>query len=190
MVDLALHRPLDGFQTTLELGLAAGPMFARSSLRAGEAALTRAAEALGFDLPQTACRSASRGDRHALWLGPDEWLLLCAQDDGLWEALAAALSGEPHSLVDVSSRQTALIVSGPQAVDLISAGCPLDLGLIAFPIGMCTRTLFGKAEIVLWRTGEAQFHIEVWRSFARYVWEGLRATHSAPAGADPSRERS
>jgi sarcosine oxidase subunit gamma len=60
------------------------------------------------------------------------------------------------------------------------------LGLIAFPIGMCTRTLFGKAEIVLWRTGEAQFHIEVWRSFAGYVWGGLRATHSAPAGADPS----
>jgi sarcosine oxidase subunit gamma len=46
----------------------------------------------------------------------------------------------------------------------------LDLGLSAFPIGMCTRTLFGKAEIVLWRTGEAQFHIEVWRSFAGYVW--------------------
>ena len=39
----------------------------------------------------------------------------------------------------------------------------------AFPVGMCTRTLFGKAEIVLWRTAPRPFRIEVWRSFAPYV---------------------
>jgi sarcosine oxidase subunit gamma len=38
---------------------------------------------------------------------------------------------------------------------------------------MCTRTLFGKAEIVLWRTAPDAFHIEVWRSFARYVLDCL-----------------
>jgi sarcosine oxidase subunit gamma len=175
MVDLIAHRPLEGFQASPELGLSAGPAFARYNLRAGGAVLPHVAAPLGFALPQTACRSASLGDRHALWLGPDEWLLLCAPDDALGEDLAAALSGSPHSLVEVSCRQTALIVSGPRAVDLISAGCPLDLDLSAFPIGMCTRTLFGKAEIGLWRTAEAQFHIEVWRSFAGYVCGVLEA---------------
>jgi sarcosine oxidase subunit gamma len=34
---------------------------------------------------------------------------------------------------------------------------------------MCTRTVFGKAEIVLWRSGEQVFRLEVWRSFSRYV---------------------
>jgi sarcosine oxidase subunit gamma len=34
---------------------------------------------------------------------------------------------------------------------------------------MCTRTVFAKADIVLWRTGEQTFHVEVWRSFAGYV---------------------
>jgi sarcosine oxidase subunit gamma len=29
--------------------------------------------------------------------------------------------------------------------------------------------VFAKAEIVLWRTGEEMFQIEVWRSFAAYV---------------------
>jgi len=38
---------------------------------------------------------------------------------------------------------------------------------------MCTRTVFAKAEIVLWRTQPEQFHLEVWRSFAPYVWELL-----------------
>ena len=36
-------------------------------------------------------------------------------------------------------------------------------------MGMCTRTLLAKAEIVLWRTGEEEFRIEVARSFAPYV---------------------
>jgi len=175
MADRAQHRPLDGVQASPELGLASGPAFARYSLRLGEAGRTQVDTALGFALPQTACSSASRDARHALWLGPDEWLLLCAPDEPMDEDLAAALAGHPHSLVEVSCRQTALIVSGAQATDLISAGCPLDLGLSAFPIGMCTRTLFGKAEIVLWRTGEAQFHIEVWRSFVGYVWSFLQA---------------
>jgi sarcosine oxidase subunit gamma len=34
---------------------------------------------------------------------------------------------------------------------------------------MCTRTILGKADIVLWRTGAESFHVEVWRSFADYV---------------------
>jgi sarcosine oxidase subunit gamma len=34
---------------------------------------------------------------------------------------------------------------------------------------MCTRTVFEKAEIVLWRTETFVFRIEVWRSFVPYV---------------------
>jgi sarcosine oxidase subunit gamma len=43
----------------------------------------------------------------------------------------------------------------------------LDLG--EFPVGMCTRTVLAKADIVLWRTGDDAFHLEVWRSFSGYV---------------------
>ena len=38
---------------------------------------------------------------------------------------------------------------------------------------MCTRTLFGKAEIMLWRIDAEVFRIEVARSSARYVWDLL-----------------
>ena len=61
------------------------------------------------------------------------------------------------------------LVSGPDAAAVLNAGCPLPLGLAAFPGGKCTRTLFGKAEIVLWRKEETAFRIEVWRSFAAYL---------------------
>jgi sarcosine oxidase subunit gamma len=45
---------------------------------------------------------------------------------------------------------------------------------------MCTRTVFAKAEIVLWRTSAEVFHLEVWRSFATYVVELLREIDREP----------
>ena len=72
-------------------------------------------------------------------------------------------------MVDVGHRQAGLVLEGPGAMDALAAGCPLDLHPTAFPVGMCTRTVFGKAEIVLWRQDMDRFHVEVWRSFAAYV---------------------
>src|ERR1039457_130132 len=74
-----------------------------------------------------------------------------------------------HSLVDVSHRQTGLEMSGPRAADILNSGCPLDLDVSAFAVGMCTRTVFAKAEIVLWRIAADVFRLEVWRSFTDYV---------------------
>ena len=109
--------------------------------------------------------------RHALWLGPDEWLLVAqdAKADQLALDLRKALGTEPHSLVDVSHRNTGLILEGARVADVLSTGCPLDLDIDAFPVGTCVRTVFGKAEIVLWRTAPQTFHLEVWRSFVPYV---------------------
>lgn len=143
----------------------------RYVLRGGPNVMNAAGSALGLTLSQTACRAAtgSTGGLAALWLGPDEQLLLGPETSDIGSALLPALRDLPHSLVDVSHRQTAFEVSGPHAISLLNAGCPLDLDLDAFPVGMCTRTVLAKAEIVLWRTGQDVFHVEVWRSFADYV---------------------
>jgi sarcosine oxidase, subunit gamma len=146
----------------------------RYILRGGPQVMSAAGSALGLDISQVACRAAMNGDQAAaLWLGPDEQLLLGPDGTDLSATLAPALRDLPHSLVDVSHRQIALEVSGPHAAAVLNAGCPLDLDLSAFPVGMCTRTVFAKAEIVLWRTSEDVFHVEVWRSFASYVTEFL-----------------
>jgi sarcosine oxidase subunit gamma len=132
--------------------------------------------AFGVALPEDACRAHVQGDRAALWLGPDEQLLLAAAGEAeqLAGQLRAALAGIPHSLVEVSQRQVALSVSGPRAADVIASGCPLDLDAAAFPVGMCTRTLLAKAEVVLWRRSAEEYHLEVQRSFSGYVLEWLR----------------
>lgn len=153
--------------------IAAAPPACRFIFRGSDAAGS-AGGALALELPRRPLRAASSGDRRALWLGPDEWLLLAPEKDrtGIEQAFGGV--GEPHSLVDVSHRNVGFVVEGRAAELVLNSGCPLDLDPTAFPVGMCTRTVFDKAEIVLWRTAEQAFQVEVWRSFAPYVEALLR----------------
>src|SRR5215469_855434 len=112
------------------------PFAQRWILRGGEQARQAADAAFGLALPTTACRVAAEGERAALWLGPDEWLLIAAAQGaaGTAAALEASLADSPHSLVDVSHRQLALELTGRDAPTLLAAGCPLDLDANAFPV--------------------------------------------------------
>jgi sarcosine oxidase subunit gamma len=148
----------------------AAPFATRWSLRGGADVVAPVAEAFGLAPPTEPLTSASDGARAAFWLGPDEWQLLDEDLTTAWGArLEAALAGVFHSLVDVSHRQTAIELSGPGAARVLSASVPLDLDLEAFPVGMVTRTLLIKAEVILWRRGAESFRLETGRSFAPYV---------------------
>lgn len=187
MSDAALkpRSPLEGI--TLPSGsrfaLAEAPPATRFVLRGAEAVRVACGMVFGAE-PPSRLGPAGEGDkRAALWLGPDEWLLIADSADAvaIGEVLESVLEGTAHSLVDVSHRQIGLIASGQAAARVLNAGCPLDLGLKAFPVGFATRTLFDKVEIVLWRRAEATFHLEVWRSFAPYLAASLaEAARGAP----------
>lgn len=165
----------------------------RISLRANIEDTPVLSKALRVTLPTKPKTSSQAGGRTALWLGPDEWLVIDEGQvgpmidsgtlvrngivpDGMIADAAAA--GVSHSATYVSHRNTAILISGPGAADAINAGCPQDLSLNAFPVGACSRTLFGKVEVVLLRTGEEAFRMEVWRSFSDYAFallaEGAR----------------
>lgn len=156
------------------------PPAARLSLRARPGAVAALSKTLGLTLPQAPRGMAVEGARSAIWLGPDEWLVI--DTDGV--DLAATLTGTAglYSAVDISHRNCAIAVEGRAAEAVISAGCPLDLDLTAFPAGSGTRTLFGKAEIVLIRESEPRFRVEVWRSFADYVFGLLEQAAADEAG--------
>ena len=187
MADAALevHSPLE------ELAFPAGPRFtlseappaARFILRGSEAVRLACGMVFGAEPPSQLGPAAEGDKRAALWLGPDEWLLIADVADmaAIGDVLELVLEGTAHSLVDVSHRQVGLIASGLAAARVLNAGCPLDLDLKAFPVGFATRTLFDKVEIVLWRRAEAAFHIEIWRSFAPYLAASLaEAARGAP----------
>lgn len=169
MVDLSTARQLP--VSTSSPTLRQLPPASRLVLRGGPQVLATAADALGLPPGDRPCRASRSGNRAALWLGPDERLLLgpaeaAAEMAGL---LQHTLAGMAHSLVEVSHAHTAFEVSGGHAAAALNTGCPLDLDPASFPVGMCTRTVFAKAQIVLWCTGPETFHVETARSFAPYV---------------------
>lgn len=181
MADAALRR-------TVELPragwLGAALPASRFVFRGNASARTAAGHGFGITLPESACRAATDGARAALWLGPDEHLLLAPDGEGaaIEKALTQNLAGQAHSLVDVSHRQVGFSVTGPHAEWLLESQCPLPLNPRDFPVGMCTRTVYARAEIVLWRPAEQVFHLEVWRSFSHYVVQHLHEVAREIAG--------
>ncbi len=133
---------------------------ARYSLRARNVELLT--EMLGQPPPNTI--GQIKGD--VVCLGPDEWLL---RND--WRMHWTTGEGQPLSVVDISERQITFVLEGPRAAEVLMAGCPLDLD--RFAVGRATRTVFETVEIILLRTGETRFEIEVWRSFAPWLRTAL-----------------
>ena len=179
----------------------------RLNIRAGASAATAIGLALGVLLPTVPCRSIIGRNRAALWLGPDEWLIVApeTETDLAPKAVKAAFgvnargsqtqggdiqaarSGAVHaaSIVDVSHRSRTLEITGPQAAWCLNGFCALDLDVSAFPVGMCTRTRLGAAEVLLWRIAPEVFHVDVARSFVPYVWACLEEVRHEFTSSDP-----
>jgi sarcosine oxidase subunit gamma len=181
MADLSLRRAnslshlAQGALNVTEGSLAILPDAAKLIFRGRSLAVQSVGNAFGVALPTAACRFASANQRTAYWLGPDEWMLHAIGENPatLAASLEKAVAGHPHSIVDISHRSDAFALSGSRCEYLLNHNCPLDLSLDAFPVGMCTRTVFAKAAILLSRPAPQVFHIDVWRSFAPYVWQLL-----------------
>ncbi len=152
--------------------IASAPASANSqSIIAPAASVAALSKALGVKLPEKPKTSAASGGRTALWLGPDEWLVI---DEAGGDPLADCASvSQLHSAVGVSHRNVAFSVSGKGCEATLNAGCPQDLALSAFPVGACSRTVLAKLEIVLLRTAEDAFRVECWRSFSDYCFTFL-----------------
>jgi sarcosine oxidase subunit gamma len=118
-------------------------------------------------IPATRMRAAESAGGAALWLGPDEWLLI------------GVAPPDPARAVDVSGRDLWFELSGADACLLLAAGVPLDLHPEAFPPGMCTRTVCERVSITLWRRAPHEWRIGLARSFAPYFRDLLAAIATA-----------
>jgi sarcosine oxidase, subunit gamma len=164
------------------------PPRARFVLRLDPSLLPRASAVGGFPLDVPINRCTVAAGKRTMRLGPDEWLLWAQDREGeqIGREVSASLFQLHHSLVDISHARVTLSVSGTRAALTINSGCALDLSAAAFPAGTATRTLLGKAEIVLARwDAMPSFEIECARSFAGYVQDFLHeAQRQIVASAD------
>jgi len=133
--------------------------------------------ALGLRLPLEPNTTVRAGEFTALWLGPDEWLVVGPPRGGreLESRIRETAGDEPVAVTDVSGQRTTLLVSGPRARDLLAHGCPLDLHPRAFGAGRCAQTTLGRTQAVVVARDEprAGFWVLVRASFAGHLTDWL-----------------
>jgi sarcosine oxidase, subunit gamma len=141
------------------------PPMARYSLRA------RQAQALETLLKVKIPKKIGASEGGIFCLGPDEWMMRAPQGTKIEHATGVAVS-----VTNVSERSICLSLQGPHAAAILMSGCPLDLD--HFEIGRATRTIYETIEIIVIRESDQTFHVEVWRSFADWLWTALTKTAS------------
>lgn len=153
--------------------LEALPVLPMVNLRgAGDVFLAAAERSLGMPLPLQANRFHAAGGRRAIWLGPDEWLVIGTADeaDTLETRLGAALAESAAAVTDVTGNRLSFRLAGPAARDLIAGGCALDLHPRVFGPGHCAQTLLARTGVILLQHDDVPtFDLLVRRSFARYL---------------------
>jgi sarcosine oxidase, subunit gamma len=134
-------------------------------------------KSVGVAPPLEPNRWTGNGNRSALWLGPDEWLLVAPDGEAsaVERALREASAEEPWlSVADVSHNFTRLRVLGPSGRELIMKGCALDLHPSSFGAGACVQTLLARTHVIL-RAVQDGTALELWirNSFAFYATRWL-----------------
>jgi sarcosine oxidase subunit gamma len=109
----------------------------------------------------------------ALWLGPDEFLIVTEPggETALMASLSAALRGRRGAAVDISDGRTTIALSGQRARDLLAKGSGLDLHPRSFAPGHCAQSFLAKVKIALHQLDDVpSYHIIVERSVAEYLF--------------------
>jgi sarcosine oxidase subunit gamma len=170
--------------------LAEVPFLAQITFRAaaGSAAAEAAGRALGAPLPVAPNTVSAGGDVAALWMGPDEWLVV-GPDPARGDLLAAledAAAGEHVTVVDVSAHRAVVEIGGAHAAGVLRKGCSIDLHPGAFGPGRCAQTALARAHVILQaRTAELSYRVFARASFAQYVAAWLLDAAAEYRGAPP-----
>ncbi len=131
-----------------------------------------AKKSLGIDLPREANTFVEHNAKTILWLGPNEWLLVCDADGtaNLVETLKSNFEDIFSAVTDVSGGNTILEISGDRARALLLKGTPLDLHHSVFSKGQCAQTMVAKTGMTLWQVSEDPvYKLIVRRSFSDYL---------------------
>lgn len=188
MSELAYESPLAGAPaaTGLSVSLREIPDRGMIDLRglASDAGFKAAAkDVLGIDLPTMPRTSVSWGDVKVLWLSVDQWLILSTRTKAqeLLAALRAALQGIHSLAVDVSDMRAVIRMEGEGSREVLMKGTSLDLLSGDYIAGTCRRMRFAEIAALLHVVEDDVFDIYVFRSYAHYAWDFLRATAREPA---------
>ena len=125
--------------------------------------------------------TAFDGANGALWMSPDEAMLLCAYDEAQAkaDALATKLAKVHALVVNVSDARSVFQITGRDTREVIAKLAPVDMAPDSFALGEVRRTRLAQVAAAFWFDDKSSARLVCFRSVAAYVF-GLLGNAADP----------
>ena len=145
------------------------------NLRVSKSASTQVKSVVGCAFPTAANRFSSAGEHHVVWLGPDEFLIICEADKDaeLAGTLESALQTQHCAVTNITDALAAFHLKGTAVRQVLAKGCAIDLHSGNFTSGDAAQTLLSHAAVTMLAVTENEMIVICRTSFAPYLHDWL-----------------
>ena len=143
--------------------------------------LTAVGKSLGLILPNEPNTSSSSEKLTAMWLSPDEWLIVSnniieKQNDiyNLEDSLNNNISKiNLGSVVNVSDHFIMINLEGNKVYDLLASACPFNFNKFINNKGSVVQTVFAHIDVILHYKDTNNLNLFVRRSFSEHLFSWM-----------------
>lgn len=141
---------------------------------------------LNMILPTEANTSTTSDKLTAIWLSPDEWMIvsneLVNKDTNKYELNEILFNSISKTnlgaVIDVTDQFVQLELKGKNIYEIFSAGCPFNFNEFKEKKGSTTQTVLNHIDVILHHKEENVVNLFVRRSFAEHLWSWIEDSAS------------
>ena len=148
--------------------------------------LTTIGKNINMILPIEANTSSSSDNYTAIWLSPDEWMIVSNNivnkennnfkiEELLFNKISKTNLG---SVTDVTDQLVAINLSGEKIFDLLSTGCPFDYNDFKSKKGASAQTLLAQIDVIIHHNEINSVNLFVRRSFSEHLMSWINDSAS------------
>ena len=136
---------------------------------------------LDMILPTEANTSSSSSKLTAIWLSPDEWMVVSNEliekntnsydlEESLYNSISKTNLG---AVIDVTDQFVMLELKGSKIYELFSSGSPYNFNDFRKKKGSTTQTLLNNIDVIIQNRGENLVNLFVRRSFSEHLFSWI-----------------
>ena len=141
---------------------------------------------LNMLLPTEANTSTISDKLTAIWLSPDEWMIVTndvikkdTNENQLNEILFNSISkSNLGAVIDVTDQLVQLEIKGENIYEIFSAGSPFNFNEFKNKKGSTTQTILNHIDVIIHNKGNQIVNLFVRRSFADHLWSWIEDSAS------------
>ena len=148
--------------------------------------LTNVGKNLNMILPTEANTSSMSDKLTAIWLSPDEWMIVSNEivnkdtnKHELYEMLFNSISKTNlGAVIDITDQFVQLELKGENIYEIFSGGSPFNFTEFKEKKGSTTQTVLNHVDVILHHKEQNVVNLFVRRSFAQHLWDWIKDSSS------------